>query len=256
MGFERTKKQDKLPQASSPKWVSELFYKRVLGMLNGIKSYRKRNSIHVKSSHQKAQSGELPEVAKIIGSPTNVEHSIHIEYNNSTGRFMGVPDVWKGSVPYDDLINTKGLDPNLIPVVSENTPKVKCLGISRPFNVNHDFHVDLDSFGSFSLSGLPGDWVQKLTSSGFQLNSLSPITPKPPFACRSESALAVASNLKNSYLMSQESISTTEIPGTIQQSILEKALIKAAQFSPERDASRLTRNQNKGLPSAVPPKSK
>ncbi|KAG5457987.1 MAG: hypothetical protein BJ554DRAFT_1887, partial [Olpidium bornovanus] len=53
-----------------------------------------------------------------IGRPTNVEHGVHVEFNTESGRFRGLPDVWHKELPHDDLLNTKYINPNLVPTPS------------------------------------------------------------------------------------------------------------------------------------------
>ncbi|CAG8664363.1 11211_t:CDS:2, partial [Dentiscutata heterogama] len=56
-----------------------------------------------------------------IGKPTGFEHGIHVEYNNESGKYLGLPDVWVNDmVQSDEVLNTKYLNPNLVP--SPSTP--------------------------------------------------------------------------------------------------------------------------------------
>jgi hypothetical protein len=51
-----------------------------------------------------------------IGKPTKFEHGIHVEYDDDSGKFMGLPDVWQGDFPSDDILDTSYLHPSLVPI--------------------------------------------------------------------------------------------------------------------------------------------
>ena len=50
-----------------------------------------------------------------IGKPTKFEHGIHVEYDDDSGKFMGLPDVWQGNFPSDDILDTTFIHPSLVP---------------------------------------------------------------------------------------------------------------------------------------------
>ncbi|KAI9292436.1 kinase-like protein [Neoconidiobolus thromboides FSU 785] len=105
-----------------------------------------------------------------IGGPTNFEHGIHIEYNGDSGRFMGVPDVWQSRVPHEDLLNTRYIDPNLVPKIPEVYPRTRenPVSIGTPYGVKHEMSINFSS-GTPSAIGIPKDWLEKFAESGISL---------------------------------------------------------------------------------------
>ncbi|SAM07260.1 hypothetical protein [Absidia glauca] len=112
-------------------------------------------------------SGTKPAMIKDIGKPTHFEHGIHVEYNRLTGKFMGLPDVWQSNLPSDDILDTNYINPNLVPTLP---------GISKPYNIQHNIHVQVDDYG---LVGLPLEWQKILQASGVIQSSTIPL-PHPP----------------------------------------------------------------------------
>ncbi|CAO3589715.1 unnamed protein product [Absidia cylindrospora] len=108
-----------------------------------------------------------------ISKPTQFEHGIHVEFNRLTGKYMGLPDVWQPNLPSDDVLNTNYINPNLVP---------RQPGISKPYNINHNIHVD------DGLLGLPIEWQHVLHASGLIQESVlsssptstSSFSPPPP----------------------------------------------------------------------------
>ncbi|KAG0170498.1 p21 protein (Cdc42 Rac)-activated kinase [Apophysomyces sp. BC1034] len=116
-----------------------------------------------KASSRRQQYGEK---VLDIGKPTQFEHGIHVEYNRDNGKYMGLPDVWQSSLPSDDVLNTNYINPNLVP--STAALKVKTLKkspsvIGKPYNFQHNIHVQVDKHG---LKGLPAEWQHILKASG------------------------------------------------------------------------------------------
>ncbi|XP_004347438.1 p21-activated kinase [Capsaspora owczarzaki ATCC 30864] len=59
-----------------------------------------------------------PADVREIGSPSRVEHGVHVEYNRETQTFHGLPDVWHEAVPAGqsvDVTSTRFLKPSLVP---------------------------------------------------------------------------------------------------------------------------------------------
>lgn len=50
-----------------------------------------------------------------IGKPTKFEHGIHVEFDDHSGKYMGLPDVWQGNFPSDDILDTTFIHPILVP---------------------------------------------------------------------------------------------------------------------------------------------
>ncbi|KAI8337633.1 kinase-like domain-containing protein [Chlamydoabsidia padenii] len=116
-------------------------------------------------------SNSIPKTTTIkdIGKPTHFEHGIHVEYNRLTGKFMGLPDVWQSNLPSDDVLNTNYINPNLVPTLP---------GIGKPYNIQHNVHVQVDDYG---LVGLPSEWQKILQASGVIQSSTIPLPPPPSF---------------------------------------------------------------------------
>ncbi|KAI9288605.1 kinase-like domain-containing protein [Umbelopsis sp. AD052] len=100
-----------------------------------------------------------------IGKPIEFEHGIHVEYNREKGKFMGLPDVWQGVIPSsDDVLDTSCISPHLVPAPCLIARTTKADNISKPYNVQHNIHVQIDK-ASYVLQGLPPAWAHQLQSS-------------------------------------------------------------------------------------------
>lgn len=128
--------------------------------------------------HQNVSSATMPSKATVwknqhgerildIGKPTKFEHGIHVEFDDDSGKFMGLPDVWQGNFPSDDILDTKYIHPSLVPVselddMSTSTSTTTTDGgIGQPFNIKHHIHVEVDQDG-VGYKGLPKEWQDKL----------------------------------------------------------------------------------------------
>ncbi|KAI8087841.1 kinase-like domain-containing protein [Gilbertella persicaria] len=98
-----------------------------------------------------------------IGKPTKFEHGIHVEYDDDSGKFMGLPDVWQGDFPSDDILDTTCLHPSLVPICE--SPQDAAIG--QPFNIQHHIHVELDEDG-VGFKGLPKEWQHVLSKSSYR----------------------------------------------------------------------------------------
>ncbi|CAO3651100.1 unnamed protein product [Cunninghamella blakesleeana] len=92
---------------------------------------------------------------------------------------MGLPDVWQASLPSDDVLNTNYINPNLVPspannkrnnsnstkttTSKSNTYDKKPSLIGKPYNIQHNVHVEVDNHG---FKGLPIEWQKLLQASG------------------------------------------------------------------------------------------
>ncbi|ORZ11232.1 kinase-like domain-containing protein [Absidia repens] len=155
------------------------------GTMSGLCSTNKSSSLSSSSSlkrtksfwrSQRRDASISPSVTAAIldiSKPTQFEHGIHVEFNRLTGKYMGLPDVWQPNLPSDDVLDTNYINPNLVP---------RQPGISKPYNINHNIHVD------DGLIGLPIEWQHVLHASGIIQESIlsSPPTstssffPPPP----------------------------------------------------------------------------
>ncbi|KAI9273738.1 kinase-like domain-containing protein [Sporodiniella umbellata] len=115
------------------------------------------NKLYSQSESLKANSWKKQYGEKIldISKPTRFEHGIHVEYDDGSGRFMGLPDVWQENFPSNDILDTTFIHPSLVPQTSHDT------SIGQPFNVKHHIHVELDPEG-IGFKGLPKAWNEIL----------------------------------------------------------------------------------------------
>ncbi|CAG8457442.1 13290_t:CDS:2 [Gigaspora rosea] len=114
--------------------------------------------------HNNSSTSSLSKKKKIdkiveIGKPTGFEHGIHVEYNNESGKYLGLPDVWVNDiVQSDEVLNTKYLIPYLVPSPSTPEPtEVTGKKIGHPYNVKHQVHVVVNETG---ITGLPSNWEE------------------------------------------------------------------------------------------------
>ncbi|CAG8534229.1 556_t:CDS:10 [Acaulospora morrowiae] len=122
--------------------------------------YHFNNNSTSSFTKKKKYFGEIIE----IGKPTEFEHGIHVEYNNESGKFLGLPDVWVNAAPSDEILNTKYLNPNLVPSPgSQDISKSVNDDIGKPYNFKHEIHVYMNDNG---LEGLPAEWKKILASNG------------------------------------------------------------------------------------------
>lgn len=67
-------------------------------------------------------------------------------------------------MPSDDILDTNYINPNLVPTLP---------GIGKPYNIQHNIHVQVDDYG---LVGLPLEWQKILQASGVIQSSTIPLT--------------------------------------------------------------------------------
>ncbi|KAG2229654.1 kinase-like domain-containing protein [Thamnidium elegans] len=140
--------------------------------LSSLKLYRQTNrsdtSLSSKMSRSSKQQQNFGEKILDISKPTKFEHGIHVEYNRDSGKYMGLPDVWQSNLPSDDVMDTHYVTPHLVPspVKPERDPttlqKTPTL-IGKPYNVQHNIHVQV---GKYGFKGLPIKWQKILLASG------------------------------------------------------------------------------------------
>jgi hypothetical protein len=68
-------------------------------------------------------------------------------------------------LPSDDILDTNYINPNLVPTLP---------GIGKPYNIQHNIHVQVDDYG---LVGLPLEWQKILQASGVIQSSTIPLPP-------------------------------------------------------------------------------
>ncbi|KAI8073107.1 kinase-like domain-containing protein [Gongronella butleri] len=112
------------------------------------------STLDVESSSTSSRSKKKSMMIYDISKPTQFEHGIHVVYNRATGKFMGLPDVWQASLPGDDLLDTNYINPNLVPSLPA--------GIGKPYNFEHNVHVEVSDYG---YVGLPDEWQDRIVES-------------------------------------------------------------------------------------------
>ncbi|CAM0135887.1 hypothetical protein VKS41_001675 [Umbelopsis sp. WA50703] len=118
-------------------------------------------------THRSRDEGTARKTNRIleIGKPIEFEHGIHVEFNREKGKFMGLPDVWQGVIPSsDDVLDTSCISPHLVPAPYIIAHSSKADNISKPYNVQHNIHVQIDK-ASYVLQGLPPAWAHQLQGS-------------------------------------------------------------------------------------------
>ncbi|CAO3652216.1 unnamed protein product [Cunninghamella echinulata] len=170
----------RLPSSSSSTHnLRKMKSSSTLSSLGKLYQQANHSSASVVSRISKSSNRPIQNNEKIldIGKPTQFEHGIHVEYNKDNGKFMGLPDVWQASLPSDDVLNTNYINPNLVPspasnkhsnnskpiVPKPNTYEKKSSLIGKPYNIQHNVHVEVDNHG---FKGLPIEWQKLLQASG------------------------------------------------------------------------------------------
>ncbi|KAG1161794.1 hypothetical protein G6F37_002758 [Rhizopus arrhizus] len=157
--------------------------------LSSLRLYRRSNRSETSLSSKFSNLSRFGDKILDISKPTQVEHGIHVEYNN--GKYMGLPDVWQESnLPSDDVLDTNYVAPHLVPSpiksecstgskgkkFSTTTPVISLpksrrseqnnestMLIGKPYNVQHHVHVEV---GKYGYKGLPEKWQRILIASG------------------------------------------------------------------------------------------
>lgn len=167
-------------------------------------------------------------------SVTGVSHTLHVTFDETTGTFKGLPDVWASALPAglarDTTSTTSGEPDHVAPkkptrgIVDtirhtilgtsssdSSSGKAKPLFVSRPFNVEHRTHVKLDDRSSTGYDGLPTKWRTMLKASAITKDDvkahpqavldvlqfhLQGVTPKMPSAASLRLASAAAVEIK------------------------------------------------------------
>mmetsp|Transcript_12956 Transcript_12956/g.20981 ORF Transcript_12956/g.20981 Transcript_12956/m.20981 type:complete len:451 (-) Transcript_12956:110-1462(-) len=126
-----------------------------------------------------------------ISQPTNVLRCVHVEWDEETGTFKGLPDVWASLVPKEMSQNETSTRAMSVigahvapPKPSRGMKKKKTkkkekeeedggISIGRPYNVQHLEHVGVDNRSSTGFTGLPDKWRQLLKVSGISKEEVS-----------------------------------------------------------------------------------
>ena len=122
-----------------------------------------------------------------VSSVTGVAHTLHVEWDETTGTFKGLPDVWASALPpglardttttsdkSGDHVAPKAPSRSIVDRIRETVlgtssssekKEKKQLFVSKPFNVEHRTHVKLDDRSSTGYDGLPKKWRTMLKAS-------------------------------------------------------------------------------------------
>ena len=121
-----------------------------------------------------------------VSAPTNVLRCVHVEWDESTGTFKGLPDVWADLLPKDkSIMETSSKAMGVIGKhVAPTKPSKKMVRavqgrdkksssasasepqISAPYDFKHTAHVGVDERSSTGFTGLPDAWRDLLAGSG------------------------------------------------------------------------------------------
>eukprot|EP00767_Chilomastix_cuspidata_P005293 gnl/Chilomastix_cuspidata/550.p1 GENE.gnl/Chilomastix_cuspidata/550~~gnl/Chilomastix_cuspidata/550.p1 ORF type:complete len:460 (-),score=195.64 gnl/Chilomastix_cuspidata/550:395-1774(-) len=129
--------------------------------------------------HRRKSADDLPEGTPVISKPTEMRRGVHIEYDEMTGSYKGLPDSWQatGLFPGDEFVTPTANLPDCIKPIKPSRKILKTIKnsksvISKPFNFRHRIHVEVDK--NNNLVGLPPAWEAQLSASGIthdQVNS-------------------------------------------------------------------------------------
>ncbi|CAE7843832.1 pakA [Symbiodinium sp. KB8] len=119
-------------------------------------------------------SSTMPAASGGISLPSNVQRMVHVEFDTQSGTLKGLPDVWAADLPQGvakETISTTALPEHVAPRKAEDRWKKtgdKSAGwlIGEPFNVKHEYHVQVDASAPNGFVGLPPQWEAMLGASG------------------------------------------------------------------------------------------
>jgi len=159
---------------------------------NGNLAGAGRAGIH---SVQPGISGSAMDQNQKISNPTHVLRCVHVEFDEATGTFKGLPDVWASLVPKDMSQNETStramsvLGSHVAPAKPQKSlflkkPKLRGTGaqggadneeisIGTPYNFQHIEHVGVDERSSTGFTGLPDQWRALLKTSGISKEEVS-----------------------------------------------------------------------------------
>ena len=182
---------------------------------------------------QKPKKGKTSPTKAPVSSVTGVAHTLHVEWDETTGTFKGLPDVWASALPpglardttthtgkAGDHVAPKAPNRSIVDRIRETVlgtssssekKEKKQLFVSKPFNVEHRTHVKLDDRSSTGYDGLPKKWRTMLKASAITKDDVQAhpqavldvlqfqmqgVTPKMPSAESLRLASAAAVEIK------------------------------------------------------------
>jgi len=150
----------------------------------------------LQDNHRQDHKFDNYDLPSMISPPTNVQKTLHVEWDPKTGTFKGLPDCWSDLLPEntskDETKIKRKNDKNLPqPPTKEVRRRLTETGqkvyhrtseflksiwsreklpegsiIGTPFNVQHTTHVRADQATSTGFEGLPESWKEVLKTSG------------------------------------------------------------------------------------------
>eukprot|EP00744_Colponema_vietnamica_P014309 GILI01020032.1.p1 GENE.GILI01020032.1~~GILI01020032.1.p1 ORF type:complete len:517 (+),score=109.31 GILI01020032.1:115-1665(+) len=128
-----------------------------------------------------------------IGTPTNVQRAVHVEFDPMTGTYKGMPDVWQPHLGLPSSCvaqstKTSGLGDHVAPrkpskLVKDTLMRKESLPtIGMPTSVSHNVHVEVDADSQVGFRGLPPEWEQLLLNSGVSQAEIN-ANPTAAFGC-------------------------------------------------------------------------
>ncbi|GBG33229.1 Protein kinase, putative [Hondaea fermentalgiana] len=143
---------------------------------------------------QQQHHQQYAEPKQEISGPTNVLRCVHVEFDEATGTFKGLPDVWASMVPKaasQNETSTRAMavlgshvapaKPSYKNIFKKTRNRGGDLGlagddglsIGRPYNFQHNEHVGVDPRSSTGFTGLPDKWRMLLKASGISKEEVS-----------------------------------------------------------------------------------
>eukprot|EP00301_Raphidiophrys_heterophryoidea_P005445 c12285_g1_i3.p1 GENE.c12285_g1_i3~~c12285_g1_i3.p1 ORF type:complete len:444 (-),score=124.70 c12285_g1_i3:373-1704(-) len=108
-----------------------------------------------------------------ISSPTNFQRGVHVEFDQGSGTFKGVPNEWATHVPNATTTDTANLPEELKPTSVKLKPMAQDkLSVGSPFNFKHHFHVTVDETSDTGFAGLPPEWSALLKSNNISASDV------------------------------------------------------------------------------------
>lgn len=119
-----------------------------------------------------SKKGQKKEILN-ISAPSNFQRGVHVEFDQDSGTFKGVPNEWGAHVPNASLADSNSLPAELKPQAVKVKPrKDEKMSVGTPFNFKHHYHVVVDENSETGFSGLPPEWGALLKSNNISASDV------------------------------------------------------------------------------------